>query len=210
MLNVRKIEEEEEEDSGGSSESSSDTRRDDNKNLELSGQDKVLISAGSSEEAILKVKNIGSYQLNCEVTGDWISTEEKIEYLDKTDEVDVNYIVNVPAGTAPGDYSKEIMVDCNGGISESTVISVTVLAGESSITGDVITEESETGAGITGGVIGAGGGKFIAYIVFLLVLAGAVVLVWKKHAQIKGLDGLVLRGRNWFSNIANRIHGKEQ
>lgn len=178
------------------------TTQDSNKNLELSGQDKVLVSAGSSEEAELHVSNVGEYQLNCNMEGDWISSKEKIEYLNKGEEIDVKYKVSVPVGTDAGDYSKELIVKCNGGISESEIITITVIAGEGSITGDVIAETGEekgTIAGITGSVIGEGSGRVIAYVVFLLVLAGAVVLVWKRHAQIRGLDDLLFKGKNWFN-----------
>ncbi len=192
-------EEEEEEEESSSSSSSSETTREEGKNLELSGQDKVLVSAGSSEEAELHIVNVGKYQLNCDISNEnWISSEEKIEQLDKTKEVDIKYKVSVPVGTDAGDYSKELIVKCTGAISESKIIDVTVVAGEGSITGEVIGGE-ESGAGITGGVIGAGSGRFIAYIVFLLVLVGAVVLVWKRHAQIKGLDDLLFRGKEWFN-----------
>lgn len=190
---------EEEEEEEESSSSSSETTREEGKNLELSGQDKVLISAGSSEEAELHVVNVGKYQLNCEIEGDWISSEEKIEQLNKGEEVYIKYKVSVPTGTSAGDYSKELIVECTGGISEFKIIEVTVVAGEGSITGEVIGEEAGARPGITGLVIGEGRGRVIAYVVFLLVLVCAVVLVWKRHAQIRGLDDLLFRGKEWFS-----------
>ena len=190
-------------DSSSSSSSSSEETQDKSKNLELSGQDKVLVSAGSSEEAELHVVNVGKYQLNCEIANEnWISSEEKIEQLNKKEEVDIKYKVSVPVGTDAGDYSKELIVKCTGAISESKIIDVTVVAGEGSITGEVISESGEEGsrAGITGLVVGEGRGRVIAYVVFLLVLVCAVVLVWRRHAQIRGLDDLLFRGKEWFNN----------
>ncbi len=187
-------------DDDDSSDSSEDTQSK-NKNLVLSGQDKVLVSAGSSEEAELHVLNVGKYQLSCDISNEnWISSEEKIEQLSREEEADIKYKVSVPTGTDSGEYSKELIIKCTGGIRESMIIDVTVVAGDGTITGDAVSgSEDASGAGITGGVIGAGGGRVIAYVVFLLVLAGAVVLVWKRHAQIKGLDDLLLRGRTWFN-----------
>jgi len=186
--------------------SSATTTEEENKNLLLSGQDKVLVSAGSSEEAELSVKNIGKYQLTCEVQGDWISSEQKISQLNKGEEVNIKYKVSVPAGIEAGVYSREVIVKCTGGIKEYKIIEVSVLAGEAALTGKAVSE-LEAKPGITGFVVGIGRGKVIAYVIFLLVLAGAVVLVWKRHAQIRGFDDLLLRGRDWFNTAI--LHRKK-
>jgi len=200
------VEEDSSSDDSSSSESSSEEETSD-KNLELSGQNKILVNSGSSEEATVHIVNVGKYYLNCKVAGDWMSSEEEIMF-NKGEEVDVKYLVSVPEGTEAGDYSKELIIECNAGIRESEIIDVTVVGGPG-ITGDVVSEE-EVGAkpGITGFVVGEGNGRYIAYVVFLLLLAGAVVLVWRRHGQIRGFDAFMLRGRNWFSNFSGNLKSR--
>ncbi len=179
--------------------------------VKLSALESIIITAGTSEEVTLTLENIGSYYLNCDIVGkgneaSWISSIETVN-IAKGDEKEIKVEISVPLGTEAKDYPVELKADCRGGKAgaESETIDVTVLAGEGgTITGDVIGEEAEVRPGITGFVVGVGRGKVIAYVVFLLVLAGAVVLVWRRHAQIRGFDDLILKGRTWISTKFHR------